>query len=63
MNGYEHFRIAEDLALTQSLPTGPSAEPGSNSPQRRFMKPDANPDVLHLAMVHALLAIASYMPT
>jgi hypothetical protein len=63
MNGYEHFQMAEDLALAQSEPYGPAPERASDPPQQRVMKEDANPDAVRLAMVHALLAIASFLPT
>jgi hypothetical protein len=63
MNGYEHLEIAEDLALAQSEPYGLAPERASDRAQRRLLKEDANPEAIQLAMVHALLAIANFLPT
>jgi hypothetical protein len=61
MNGYEHFEIAEDLALTQSEPYGPTPESAADRTQRRVLKQDADSDAIQLALVHAVLALASFM--
>lgn len=48
ISGSEHFRIAEDLALACSMPSG----------GKRILREYASPDVMRLAQVHATLAIA-----
>ena len=51
MTGPEHYRIAQDLVLAMTTPSGPR--------HVRILREHISPEVLAVAQVHATLALAA----